>query len=372
MELRLTASLLFLAVSTMSWAQKPTSRPLPAGKTGAGQPKYKAIWEPVNVKEDLKLFSVYFVTSDEGWVAGGKDELHGGVILHTTDGGLNWNVQLGDPQSSDRAYTDLRFAGPKLGWAAQSTTGGDHKLMHTTDGQNWTVAGTVAQHRTDYQFTSESVGFCAGHDEILRTQDGGQHWQPAYKCSVKVEVGGLSRNFACQFQKLDFVNQSMGFAMSQALDHDAGFVVAKTEDGGNTWDPTTVLPGEDGKEGALHFFDGDTGLLRTINGKLFRTSNGGKNWTAVNGQAEGKPDLEFSDPQVGWMVRYRTMTYTISGGKQWISREINFPTSVIASSLPRADRGYVVGEHGMVYRYRVVPIEYTTKGVLAAPLMVAK
>ena len=67
--------------------------------------------------------------------------------------------------------------------------------------------------------------------------------------------------------------------MSQALDRRAGFVIAKTEDGGDTWHPWTVLPREDGKEGALHFFDADTGVLRTINGKLFRTSDGGKTWT---------------------------------------------------------------------------------------------
>src|SRR5437764_4587497 len=31
------------------------------------RPKFKAIWEPVNVKEDLELRSVHFVTADEGW-----------------------------------------------------------------------------------------------------------------------------------------------------------------------------------------------------------------------------------------------------------------------------------------------------------------
>jgi hypothetical protein len=72
------------------------------------------------------------------------------------------------------------------------------------------------------------------------------------------------------------------------------------------------------------------------------------------------------------MVRYRTMTYTVNGGKQWTSREISFPASVIASSLPRPDRGYVVGEHGMVYRYRVVPVDYAAKGMLAAPMMTTK
>ncbi len=372
MERGVKAFLLLLALAGALAAQPPAKKSTLTKTTSAAQPKYKAIWEPVNVKEDLKLFSVYFVSPDEGWVAGGKDELHGGVILHTSDGGEKWEVQLGDPQSSDRAYTDLRFDGPKLGWAAESTSGGDHKLLHTADGQNWTVAGTVAQHRTDYQFPSESVGFCSGHQEILRTQDGGQQWKPVYQCSVKAEVGGLTRDFACQFQKLDFVSPNVGFAVSQALDRGAGFVVAKTEDGGDTWHTWTVLPGEDGKEGALHFFDADTGVLRTINGKLFRTSDGGKTWTGVSGQAEGKPDFEFANQQVGWMVRYRTMTYTVNGGKSWISRDIGFPASVMASSLPRPDRGYAVGEHGMVYRYRVVPVEYTAKGMLAAPMMAAQ
>jgi len=55
-------------------------------KTDAEQ-KYKAIWEPVNVKEDLKLLSVRFATPDVGWVAGGKGIMNGGLILRTSDGG---------------------------------------------------------------------------------------------------------------------------------------------------------------------------------------------------------------------------------------------------------------------------------------------
>jgi hypothetical protein len=31
-----------------------------------------------------------------------------------------------------------------------------------------------------------------------------------------------------------------------------------------------------------------------------------------------------------------------------------------------------VGKHGMVYRYRVVPIEYTAKGMIAAPFIAPK
>ena len=40
-------------------------------KPAKAEPKFKAIWEPINVKEDLYLMSVHFVSPDEGWVAGG-------------------------------------------------------------------------------------------------------------------------------------------------------------------------------------------------------------------------------------------------------------------------------------------------------------
>lgn len=69
------------------------------------------------------------------------------------------------------------------------------------------------------------------------------------------------------------------------------------------------------------------------------------------------------------MVNYRTMTYTVDGGRHWISRSIPFPASVAAFSLVSRTSGYAAGEHGMVYRYRVVPVAYTSKGMLAAPAM---
>jgi photosystem II stability/assembly factor-like uncharacterized protein len=84
-----------------------------AVKSQKTETKFKAIWEPVNVKEDIELESIHFVTPEEGWVAGGRTNMQGGVILHTADAGANWEVQLGDPQSSDRAYHDVRFATPR-------------------------------------------------------------------------------------------------------------------------------------------------------------------------------------------------------------------------------------------------------------------
>src|SRR5207253_945487 len=163
-----------------------------AGIAATGQktePKFKAIWEPVNVKDDIELMSIHFTNPQEGWVAGGRSTMAGGVILHTPDSGATWDVQLGDPQSSDRSYHDLRFLGP-LVWAVQSTGGGDHKLLRL-DGKEWKDVGTVAQHRGDYRFVSSLVGFVTSRG-ILRTKDGGRHWQQVHPCKMTVEINGLS------------------------------------------------------------------------------------------------------------------------------------------------------------------------------------
>jgi hypothetical protein len=66
------------------------------------------------------------------------------------------------------------------------------------------------------------------------------------------------------------------------------------------------------------------------------------------------------------------LTYTTDGGKRWASVALRFPTPVKAFSLPSPQRGYVVGDHGMIYRYRIVPLDYTAKGMLDAPAMPAK
>src|ERR1700682_4927034 len=371
-KMRLAGTVLLAGVCAFAQAPKgqtgaPNMAKSPVTTQKTEPPKFKAIWESVNVKNDIELSSVHFTSPEEGWVAGGQTSMQGGVILHTADGGANWEVQLGDPQSSDRSYHDLRFLGPTLGWAVQNTGVGDHKLLRM-DGKEWKDVGTVAQHRGDYRFTSAQVGFVTSGAGIMRTQDGGRSWQPVYRCQMTVEVKGLSRNLRCEFAKLFFLNDRTGWAISNAGAEGTGFVIARTQDGGGTWESSLVLPGEDPREGSIYFTDENHGALLT-GGKFFYSTDGGKTWTGATGQIGGKPDIEFADAKVGWAIHYQNMSYTVDGGQHWVSREIGFPASVDAFSIDRPDSGYAVGSHGMVYRYRVVPIGYTSKGMLAAPAM---
>jgi photosystem II stability/assembly factor-like uncharacterized protein len=363
LTLLILAAAMVLAGISHGSAQAPAKAP-----AKGAQPKFKAIWEPVNVKEDLELMSVHFASADEGWVAGGKNAMQGGVILHTTDGGANWEIQVGDTASDDRAIRDLYFLDAKTGFAVQGSPG-DHQLLRTTDGQNWSQVGTVPEHREDFAFLSPQIGvLISDNPRILRTTDGGRKWQPVYDCKVKAEVDGLTRDVNCAFQRLHFVNATTGYAISRGVG-DAGFVLAKTTDGGATWSASLVAPGENGYEGDVHFLDENNGIVRTNEGKILRTSDGGATWTGIPGTMERKSDLEFADANSGWAIFYQKVTYTSNAGMRWSSTATKFPAMVNASSRPAKDRGYVIGNHGMVYRYRIVPVEYNAKGILPAPSM---
>jgi len=79
--------------------------------------------------------------------------------------------------------------------------------------------------------------------------------------------------------------------------------------------------------------------------------------------------MQFVDSEVSWSFYYNKLSFTTNGGTRWTSRTFAFPTSPRAFSLPSRRRAYVVGDHGMIYRYSVVPIEYAAKGMIEAPMM---
>src|SRR5579863_2736450 len=138
--------------------QTAPSRPAPAKPVAASktaQPKFKAIWEPINYPDDLILMSVYFVNDQVGWIAGGRSWSEGGFILQTNDGGDHWTVQLGDPKSSDPSIQGLQFIDATHGWATPRYSS---KLMTTSDGQNWEESGTFPVGIHDYAFTSPARG----------------------------------------------------------------------------------------------------------------------------------------------------------------------------------------------------------------------
>ena len=342
--------------------------PAPDRRIAAQQPRFKAVWEPVNYKGDVKLFDVHFADEETGWVVGGATELAGGVILFTKDAGRTWDVQYGDPQSSDRAVSTVRFLDRTHGWAVQQTPL-DTRLLRTTDGQNWDQVGMIERHYTALTFTSELNGTYLDSDTIYRTQDGGKKWEPVSPCKVQAEINGLTKNTDCEFSAVHFPSAQIGYVAAGSVYLNDLFFVFKTTDGGLHWKPSNI-PGSEGAAKDIVFTDPNVGYVRTgypDSGRLYRTANGGESWTGVG--ASPGDTIKFVDPEVGWSFHYNKLSFTTNGGTRWTSRTFAFPTSTRAFSFPSRRRAYVIGDHGMIYRYSVVPIAYTAKGMIEAPLM---
>jgi photosystem II stability/assembly factor-like uncharacterized protein len=354
-------------------SKKSPAKPAVTVAATAADPKLKGVWEAVSYPADVYLNDVYFATPEVGWVTAGA---HGkpGMVIHTKDGGASWTVQVGDPESNDPAFHHLHFIDARTGWVLQ----GD-KLLHTSDGESWSQTGSIERQwgLADYTFISPREGlYIDGNDNvsrIMRSADGGRTWSEVYKCAATIQAEGLTKKVQCALKTLHFPTPRVGYALGGAHGAKRTLFVAKTEDGGETWKLSIVpdVGGDNevyGKQEAF-FTDEATGVVSLSDNRIYRTTDGGRSWKGVVGTPG--PVIRFADPLVGWSFpSYRTLSYTTDGGNRWSTREFAFPTKVTAFSLPRRDRAFVVGEHGMIYRYRVLPpgSALAAKG-LAAPAM---
>ncbi len=363
----LSALLLLLNPSAASAQRHKTKAAASTGATASPsrESTFKGVWESVGYPADVEFTDVYFVTPDIGWATGFSRTAagEGGVILHTKDGGASWQVQLGDPESATRGFRAMQFIDATHGWVAQY--GG--KLLRTTDGASWETVGDWS-YGQPYRFISPRVGFGLHGKTIERTTDGGGSWQPVFDCQVKIQVNGLTQSAECNLEALHFPSPLVGYAVTADLPNKASAIV-KTEDGGSTWKVMSFIPDVSAHDGAIHFMDETNGIVRTYS-KIFLTSDGGQTWRGVPATVPGgSPAIRFADPEVGWIVEGQVFTYTTNAGKTWNSREMAFPARVSAFSLPRRDRGYVVGDHGMIFRYRLVPETASIEKGLPAPAM---
>jgi photosystem II stability/assembly factor-like uncharacterized protein len=115
------------------------------------------------------------------------------------------------------------------------------------------------------------------------------------------------------------------------------------------------LPEEDILFG-VSFADSLNGIAAGRNGRIFLTSDGGKNWHL---RAEGLPntyflDVSFPDPAMGIVVGYQSnpnqglIMRTTDGGRTWSKTEI--PGPLLAVSFANSNFGIAVGNFGTIQR----------------------
>jgi photosystem II stability/assembly factor-like uncharacterized protein len=332
----------------------------PRKSSPADNPKFMAIWEPVNFDKDIDLHSVAFTSAEEGWAGGEK-----GTILHTKNGGKNWEAQLGgDPAAKGPDMTELFFLDATHGWAHSN-----FELFATTDGSTWHEVAKTKSGARSFQFTSPETGFSAAtHPSggtIQRSDDGGKIWKPVTQCVYELKVQGLARRTACNFVSLSFPTASDGYAIGGFSNATLPPLFAASHDGGKNWELTT-LPDIQGEGQWVHFLNAQTGLATLKDGKVIMTTDGGKTWAGVVSPVGGMGGRFAMLPSftVGVSNANAQIGYSSNLGRGFTAKPFKLPAAPHGISFPDARHGYVIGSHGMVYRYIIVPTTYKSEGML--------
>jgi photosystem II stability/assembly factor-like uncharacterized protein len=368
MRTNLQLSILFLALAALIHGQpKKAATPKAVPSTNAAAPKWKAIWEPVPFNKDIELRAVYCVGPETCWVAGRKS-----TILFTSDGGKSWKAQLGgDPDAADEDLADIFFLDSRHGWVMTER----NRILGTADGSTWAELGKVPATSRGLWFLTPLTGLVADrHDSqsqthLNRTENGGKSWTRGSPCGLEAVMGGLARRLGCMVRRIQFVSPAVGF-MGGGAPVSIGAEVAvfsRTVDGGVSW-VHSIIPDTKHAVEAIHFWSERDGLAVLASGQAYWTADAGAQWTgSVNAPAwrsfyasgEGKI-------LVGVQENGRQIGYSFNGGRTFASRPASLPARVRDVYFPDSRHGYLVGEHGMVYRYRIVPVDYTSEGMFSA------
>ncbi len=287
-------------------------------------------WIPQISGTTSALYSISAVNENVAWACGA-----GGVVLRTTNGGQNWQI-VTPPRavdayviwgvSADKAlvgtsgatdakihlttnggqtWTDvhtiaggflnvIRMLDENNGWAQSDPVGGNWVLLKTTNGGlNWTSMATVPAASGEYGWNNSGwntmgyMWFGTNSSRIYYSSDNGTSWSSAPTTSAN--------SYAVAFD----------YALS-GLAGFAGGVLNKSTDAGQSWSLLTspILANVTGIATVTN-----NEFFVSAGGSVWRTVDGGANWTMSYGGATGiyhlsmvpTPSME-SQPAAGWAV----------------------------------------------------------------------
>jgi len=124
-------------------------------------------WTQAAVPLAADLVAVSFPTAKQGWAVG-----HGGVIVHSADGGATWTRQF-----DGRRLGEVMAAAYALGEAAAPAANAASGPV-LEDAKRFAAQGAEAS-LLDVWFRDETTGWAVGaFGLVLQTTDGGAHWTP--------------------------------------------------------------------------------------------------------------------------------------------------------------------------------------------------
>ena len=253
-----------------------------------------------------------------------------GVLASTGYGSWRWQY----PRPQGNSLIAVKSIGSKKAW----TVGDAGTILKTSNGgKTWhRQTSGVMKALADVDFTDTKYGWAVGGDGangrvVLKTKDGGTHWK---------KVGSSSLPTNLSITKVDFVDRKVGWVgCTQGR-------VYKTTNGGKSWHALGVPLHADVT--SLRFITRRTGWVCgrggfELGGKILKTTNGGTTWSTYSWHPELGDDGEcvtamtFASSKIGWFVtsqarvfktsnRGKHWSVQYSSGSDWEYRDVDFAT----------------------------------------------
>ncbi|WP_276132356.1 YCF48-related protein [Polluticoccus soli] len=240
------------------------------------------LWETKHqMQNNPTVRSIEFSDDHEVGIAGALN----GVVVRSTDKGETWtNISANIPDTGVARVCGMSHYGNNqfyaVGWWASTTA----RVYKSTDaGATWQVNyidTTLATCLVDIINIDAQTLFAAGgkfinskrYSVILKSTDAGNSWTTAYTDSV---MGG-------RIWKLQFLNNSLGFAAIEPYYYPDTVCILKTVDGGASWSMIHIgkvaLSFTIGTQ-AVGFINPAVGWVGGWYQGLFETVDSGKTWT---------------------------------------------------------------------------------------------
>ena len=228
------------------------------------------------------------------------------TIIKSTNGGNNWTIIRDGPTGTGATFFKCFFLNVNTGWLLRS--GGGYVLRTSNGGNSFDSTFTNHSFNRDVYFINNYTGvICGDGAGILRSTDGGVNW---------VEIPLPLLFGSPNLYRMSFVGNT-GWTIGEGSEPGLGKLVFRTTNFGLTWDSIARVPYPSGQLNySVYFTNLITGYAGGTTGIIYKTVNGGINWFQQASPNIGfRNDFWFANDSLGWSTGGGGQIFrTINGG----------------------------------------------------------